>query len=162
MSSSLWPHGLQHPQASLSFTISQSLPKFVSFDSVMLSNHLILFCPFLLLPSVFPYIRVFSSESAFQSSGQSIGISVSISPSSEYSELIYLRMDWFDLLQPKGLSRVFSNITIQKHQFFCAQPSLWSNSHIHTLLLEKPQLLLQWCLSTKWFICFLIHCLGFS
>ena len=127
-------------QAPLFPTISQRLLKFMSVELVMLSNHLILCCPFLLLPSIFPYIRVFSSESALQSDGQSIGISVSISPSSDYSELIYFRMDWFDPLQPKGFSRVFSNITIQKHQFFSAQLSLWSNSHIHILLLEKPQL----------------------
>ena len=63
--------------------------------------------------------------------------SFSISPSSEYSGLISFRMDWLDLLQFKGLSRVFSNTTVQKHQFFCTKPSLWSNSHIHTWLLEK-------------------------
>ena len=65
-------------------------------------------------------------------------VSFSISPSNEYSELISFRMDWFDLLAAKGLSRVFSNTTGRKHQFFGAQPSLWSNSHIHTWLLEKP------------------------
>ena len=64
--------------------------------------------------------------------------SFSISPSSEYSELISFTIDWFDLLQSKGLSRIFSNTTVQKHQFFSAQPSLCSNSHIHTWLLEKP------------------------
>ena len=73
-----------------------------SIESVMPSNHLILCRPLLLLPSIFSSIRVFSSESALQSDGQSIGISVSISPSSDYSELIYFRMDWLDLLAVQG------------------------------------------------------------
>ena len=64
--------------------------------------------------------------------------SFSISPSNEYSGLISFRMDWLDLLAVKGLSRVFSNTTVQKHQFFHTQLSLWSNSHVHTWLLEKP------------------------
>ena len=64
--------------------------------------------------------------------------SFSISPSKEYSGLISFRMDWLDLLESKGLSRLFSNTTVQKHIFFGTQPSLWSNSHIHTWLLEKP------------------------
>ena len=61
----------------------------------------------------------------------------SISPFNEYSGLISFRIDWFDLLESKGLSRVFSNTTVQKHQCFGAQLSLWSNPHIHTWLLEK-------------------------
>ena len=64
--------------------------------------------------------------------------SLSVCPSNEYSELISISIDWFDVLAVLGLSRVFSNITGQKHQFFSTQPSLWSNSHIHTWLLEKP------------------------
>ena len=64
--------------------------------------------------------------------------SLNISLSNEYSGLISFRMDWFDLLAAKGLSRVFSSTTVQKHQFFGTQLSLWSNSHIHTWLLEKP------------------------
>ena len=69
---------------------------------------------------------------------------------------------WFDLLEVQGLSRVFSNTTIWKHQFFGAQPSSWSNSHIHIWLLEKPQLWLYRPLSAKWYLCFLICCLGLS
>ena len=69
--------------------------------------------------------------------------SFNISPSNEYSGLISFRIDWLDLLQSKGLSRVFSNTTVQKHQFFSAKLSLWSKSHIHTQLLEKPQLWLD-------------------
>ena len=64
--------------------------------------------------------------------------SFSIRPSNEYAGLISFRVDWFDLLQSKRLSRVFSNTTVQKHWFFGTQPSLWFNSHNHTWLLEKP------------------------
>ena len=97
MSDSLQPNGLQHGQASLSFTISWSLLKLMSIESVMPSNHLILCCPLLLLPSVFPSIRVFSNGSALHIR-QPKYWSFSISPSNEYSELIAFRIFWFDLL----------------------------------------------------------------
>ena len=90
-------------QASLSITNSWSLLKFMSIESVMPSNHLILCCPLLLLPSIFPSIRVFSNKSILYirwSKYQSF--SFSISPSNEYSGLISLRMDWFDLLAVQG------------------------------------------------------------
>ena len=90
-------------QASLSFTISWSLLKFMSIESVMLSNCLILCCPLLLLPSIFPSIRVFSSESALCIRWRNYwNFSFSISPSSEYSGLISFRIDWFDLLAVQG------------------------------------------------------------
>ena len=73
--------------------------------------------------------------------------SFSISPSNEYSGLISFRIDWFDLLAVQGTSGVFSSTTVQKHQFFGTQPSLWSNSHIRTWLLEKPIALTRW---TSW------------
>ena len=117
-------------QASLSFTISWNLLRFMSSESVMLSNHLIFCCPLLLLPSIFPSIRVFSSESALCIRWQKFW-SFSISPSNEYSGLISFRIDWLDLLAVQGtLSRDFSNTTVQKHQFFGTQLSLQSNSHI--------------------------------
>ena len=121
-------------QASLSFTISRSLFKFMSIELVMPSNHLILCCPLLFLPSVFPSIRVFPNELAPCIRWPKYWSFIfSICPSSEYSELISFRIDWLDLLAVQGtLSRVFSSITVQKHQFFGALPSLWSNSHIHT------------------------------
>ena len=85
-------------KASLSFTISWSLRKLMSIESVMPSNHLILFCPILLLPSIFPSIRVFSSESVLHIRWPKYGsFSFSISPSNEYSGLIPLRTDWLDL-----------------------------------------------------------------
>ena len=127
-------------QDSLSIINSQSLLKLMSIASVMPSNlcHLIL-CHPLLLPSVFPSIRVFSNELVLCIRGQSIGVSASA------SVLPMNIQDWFPLwlaawisLQSKGLSRVFSNTTVQKHQFFGAQPSSQSNSHIHTWPLEKP------------------------
>ena len=88
-------------QASLSFTISRSLLNFMSIESVMLSNHLTLCRPLLLLPSIFPSIRVFSSESALRITWPKYW-SFSISPSNEYSELIFFRIDWFDLLTVQG------------------------------------------------------------
>ena len=110
-----------------------SLLKLMSTESMMPSNHLILCCPLLLLPSIFPSIRVFSNESALHIRWPKYwSFSFSISPFNEYSRLISFRIDWFDLLQSKGLSRVFSSTTDQKHHFFAAQLSLWSNSHIHT------------------------------
>ena len=126
-------------QASLSFTISQSLLKLMSIESVMPSNHLILCCPLLLLPSVFPSIRVFSSESVLRTRWPKYwSFSFSISPSNEYSGLISFWIDWLDLLAVQGTLKSLSNTIVQKHQFFSIQPSLWSNSHIHTWLLEKP------------------------
>ena len=125
-------------QASLSSTVSQSLLKCMSIESMMLSNYLILCCP-LLLPSIFPSIRVFSSELALRIRWPNYwSFSFSINPSNEYSLLISFRIDWFDLVDSKWLSRVFSSITVWKYQFFSTQPSLWSNSHICTWLLEKP------------------------
>ena len=85
-------------QASLSFTISQSLLKFMSIESVMPFNHLILCHPLLLLPSICPSIRVFSNELAFPMVGKYWSSSFSNSSSNEYSEMISFRTDWFDLL----------------------------------------------------------------
>ena len=121
-------------QASLSFTISQSLLKLMSIESVILSSRLILCYPFPLLPSVFPSIRVFSNESAVRIRWPNYwSLSFSISPSSESSGLIFfLGLIGLISLQSKGLSRVFSNTRAQKHQFLGAQASLWSNSYICT------------------------------
>ena len=120
-------------QASLSFTNSQSLLKLMSIESVMPSDHLILCCPLLLLPSILLSIRVFSNKSALLIRWPKYwSFSFSISPFNEYSGLLSFRMDWFDLLTVQELSRVFSNTTVQKHQFFGVQPSSQSNSHIHT------------------------------
>ena len=104
------PHGLQHAKP----TNSQSLLKLMSIESVMPSNHLILCRPLLLLPSILPSIRVFSTESTLCMRWPKFwSFSFSISPSNTYSGLISFMMDWLDPLQSKGLSRVFSNTTLQ-------------------------------------------------
>ena len=95
-------------QASLSITNSRSLPKLMSSESMMPSNHLILSHPLLLLPSIFPNIRVFSSESVLCIKWPKYW-SFSFNPSNKYSGLISFRIDWFDLLAVQGLSRVSSN-----------------------------------------------------
>ena len=124
-------------QASLSFTISWSLLQLMSIESVMPSNHLIFCHPLLSCLQSFPASESFPISQLLASGGQSIGASASVLPMNI--------QDWFPLglaglisLQSEGLARVFSNTRIQKHQFFHTQPSLWSNSHIHTRLLEKP------------------------
>ena len=110
-------------QASLSITNSRSPLKLTSIESVMPSNHLIL-CH-LLLPSIFLNISVFSNESALHIRWPKYwSFSFNISPSNENPGLISLRMDWLDVLQSKGLSRVFSNTTVQKHLFFSTHLSL--------------------------------------
>ena len=90
-------------QVSLSITNSRSLPKFMSIESVMPSNHFVLCCPLLLLPSIFPNIRVFSNESALCIRWPKYwSFSFNISPSSEHSGLISFRMDWLDFLVVQG------------------------------------------------------------
>ena len=108
--------------------VHPQIPKFAqtrSIKLVMPSNHLILCRPLLLLPSIFPSIRVFSNELVLCMRWPKYwSFSFSISPSNEYSGLISFRIDWLDLLAAKGLSRVFSNTTVPKHQFFGDQLSL--------------------------------------
>ena len=125
-------------QSPLSSTISQSLLKFMSTELVMISNHLILCCPLLLCLQSSPALGPFPVNLSFVSGGQTIGASVSA------TVLPMNIQGWFLLgltglmsLQSKGLSRIFSNTTVQKHQFFSTQPSLWTNAHICTWLLEK-------------------------
>ena len=126
-------------QASLSITNSRSSLKLMSIELAMPSSHLILCRPLLLLTPIPPSIRVFSNESTLQMRWPKYwSFSFSISPSNEHPGLISFRMDWLDLLAVQGLSRVFSNTTLQKHQFFSTQLPLQSNSHIHTWPLEKP------------------------
>ena len=120
-------------QDSLSFTLSQSLLKLMSIELMMPSNNLILRCPLLLLPSIFPSIRVFSNELALCIRWPKYwSFSFSICPSNEYSGLISFRIDCFDLLAVQGTLKSLLWSTIQEHQFFGLKPSLWSNCHIHT------------------------------
>ena len=137
VSDSVTPWTAAH-QASLSITSSCSLTKLMSIESVMPSNHLILCCPLLLLPSMFPSIRIFSNESVLCIRWPKYwSFSFSITPVNTQG--------WFPLglsglvsLLSKGLLRVFSSTTVWKYQFSDAQSSLWSSSHIYTWLLEKP------------------------
>ena len=117
-----------------------SLLKLMSIESVIPSNHLILCHPLLLLPSIFPSIRVFSNESVLLIRWpKDWSFSVSISPSSEYAGLISFRMDWLYLLAVQGtLKSLLQHHSSKASVLKSAQLSLWSRSHIHTWLLEKP------------------------
>ena len=120
-------------QVALSITNSRSSLKLMSIESVMPSSHLILCHPLLLLPPIPPSIRVFSNESTVRMRWPSTGVSALASflpkNTQDWSPLEWT--GWISLLS-KGLSRVFSNTTVHKHQFFGAQPSSQSNSHILT------------------------------
>ena len=165
LSATLWTAA---GQAYMALTISQSLLKLMSIESVMPSSHLILGYPLLLLPSLFPSIRVFSNESGLPIRWPCTGASTSA------SVLPMNIQDWFPLgltasvsLLYKGLSSVFSNTTVQKHQFFGAQTSLWSNSQKPYMIIGKViALTIAFTIcrpfSAKWCLCFLIHCLGLS
>ena len=126
-------------QASLSITNSRSSLRLMSIKSVMPPSHLILCHPLLLLPPIPPRIRVFSNESTLRMGGQSTGVSAlaSVLPKNSQGWSPSEWTGWISL-QSKGLSGVFSNTIVQKHQFFGTQPSSQSNSHIHTWLQEKP------------------------
>ena len=120
-------------QASLSITISRSSSKLMSIELVMPSSHLIHCRPLLLLPSIPPIIRVFSNESTLRMRWPKYwSFSFSIIPSTQHQDQSPLEWTGWISLQSKGLSRVFSNTTVQKHQFFSCQLSSQSNSHIHT------------------------------
>jgi len=120
-------------QASLSMTNLRRMLKFTSIELVMPSNHLILCHPLVFLTPVYLSNRVFTNESVLcMKWPKNWSFSFSISPSNEYSGLISFRIDWLDLLQSKGISKGFSNTTLQKYQFFSAQLSSWCNFHIHT------------------------------
>ena len=107
--------------------------KLMSIESVMPSNHLILYRALLLLPSIFPSIRVFSNDSALRIRWPKYwSFGFNISPSNEHPGLISFRMDWLDLLAVQGTLKRLLQHPVQKHQFFGAQPSSQSNSHIHT------------------------------
>ena len=126
-------------QASLSITNSWSSLRLTSIEFVMPSSHLILRRPLLLLPRIPPRIRVFSNESTLHMRWPKYwSFSFSIITSKEIQGWPPSEWTGWISLQSKGLSRVFSNTTVQKHQFFGTQPSSQSNSHIHTWPQEKP------------------------
>ena len=118
------PRGLPHVRLPCPSPTPEACSN-MSIELVMPSNHLIFCCPVLLLPSIFPSIRVFSNESVLHIRWPKYwSFSFSLSASNEYSGLISFRMDWLDLLATQGTLRVFSNTTIQKPQFFSTQLSL--------------------------------------
>ena len=131
ISNPLRPHACQ---ASLPFIISQSLCKVMSIESVMPSNHFVLCCPLILLPSNFPSIRVFANKWPKHWS-----FSFNLSPSNEYSRFIFFRIDWFDLLAVQRTLKSLLQHHSSKASVIGPQPSLWSNSQINTWLLEKLQ-----------------------
>ena len=157
----LQPHGLQYARF-----LCPSLSPGVCSNSCSLSwwyqpTILSSVAHFSSWPQSFPASGSFPVNHLFASGGQSIGsFSFNISPSNEYSGLTSFRIDWFDLAVQTTL-KVFST-AIWKHQFSGTQPSLLSNSHIRTWLLEKPWLWLYRPLLAKWCLCFLIYCLGLS
>ena len=160
MSNSLRPHGLQH-KCSLSFTISQSLLKLMSIESVMLFKHLFLCHPLLLLPSLFPSIRVFSCESALCIRWSKYwSFSFSISPWNEHPGLISFRMDWLDLLAVQGtlkslLQHHSSKASILWHSaFFMVQLS-----HLY-MTTGKTIVLTLLTFFSNMMSLLLIHCLG--
>ena len=126
-------------QASLSIPNSRSLLKLMSVELVMPSNHLIFCCPLLLLPSIFPSIRVFSNESVLciRRPKKYWSFSFSIHPSNEYSGLFPLGLTGLISLPSKGLSRVFSNTIVQKHQFFSTQLSLYMTAEKNIALTRQ-------------------------
>ena len=128
-------------QDSLSITKSWSLLKLMSIELVMPSNHLMLCHPLLLLPSIFPSIRVFSNKSVFHIKWPKYwSFLFSISPSNEYSGLISFRMDWLDLLTVQRTLKSLLQHHSSKATILNIQLSLESNSHIHRRQLEKPKL----------------------
>ena len=148
------------PQASLSITRSWNLLRLMSIESVMPSN-ISSSVPFFSCLQSFPASGSFPMGQFFASSGQSIEASASVLPMT-IQDQHRLGLTGLFSLQSKGLSRVFFNTTVQKHQFLSAQLSLWSNSHIYMWLLGKPWLWLDGHLSAKECLCFLICYLGWS
>ena len=159
MSDSLWPHGLWHTDFPALCHLLEFAQTHVC-DSVMPSNCLILCYPLLLLPSVFPSIRVFSNELAIHIRWLKYwNFSVTISPSNEYSRLIYFSVDCLNLLAKRCL-RVFSSTTVWKYHLFGTQPFFIVQPSQLCMTTEKPQL--YGSLSAKWCLCILIHCLDLS
>ena len=132
MSDSLRPHGLQHTRLLRPSPTPEASSDLMSIESVMPSNHLIL-CHTLLLPSIFPSIRVFSNESVLHIGWPKYwSFSFNSRPSNEYSGLISFRMDWLDLLAVQGTLKSLLQHTVQKQQCLYVQLSLQPNPHIHT------------------------------
>ena len=159
----LRPHGLQLARLPLSITTSQSLLKLMSIESVMPSNHLILCCPLLLPPSIFPSIRIFSNESALCISWPKYwSFSFSISPSNEYSGLISFRIDWLGLLAVQGtLKNLLQHHSSKASVLRCSAFFIVQLSHPY-MATGKTIALTRWTFVGKVMSCFLVCCLGCS
>ena len=128
----MWPHELQHARV-LCHRLSLTLLKCMSMESVMQSNHLILWHPFLLLPSTFPSSRVFSNDHSSHQVVKVLELQLQDQSFQWVFRVDFLRIDWIDLLAVQGTLKSLlqhRSTTIQKHHFFGAHYSLWSNSHI--------------------------------
>ena len=158
MSNSLWHHGLQHarlPCPSLSLGVCSNSCPLSWWCYLTISSSA---TPFSFYLQSFPASGSFPMSQLFTLGGQSTGASASASVLPKNIQGWFpLGLTCFISLQSWGLSRVFSSTIVWTHQFFCAQPSFWSNSHICTWLLEKPQLWLYGPLLAKWCLCFFIH-----
>ena len=144
-------------------TISQSLTKFMSIESVMQSNHPILCHPLLLLPSIFPNIKICSNELALWIRWPKYwNFNFSISPFNEYPGLIYFKIDWFDLLAVLGTFKSLLQHQNLKASILRCSAFVMVHSHLCTWLLERLQPWLCRPLSVKQYLCFLIHWLGLS
>ena len=151
-------------QDSLSFTVSQSPPKLMSIESVMPSNHLILCCPLLCLPSIFPSIRVFSNESVLHIRWPKYwSFSFNISPSNEYSVLISFRIDWFGLLPVKGtLKSLLQHHSSKASILQCSALFIVQISHPYMTTEKKNIDLTRWTFVGKVMSLLFICCLGWS
>ena len=148
-------------QGSLSFTISRSLLKLMSIELVMLSNHFIVCHPLLLLPSIFPRIRVFSSESVLCMRWPKYwSLRFSVSPSNEHSGLISFRIDWLDLLVVQGTSKnLLQHHSSKASIVWCSAFFIVQLSHPY-MTTGKAIALTIWAFVSNVCLCFLIHCLG--
>ena len=148
-------------QASLSFSFSRNLLKLMSIESVMPFKHLILCCPFLLLPSVFPSIRIFSKELTIHTRWPKYwSFNFNISPSDEYSGLISFRINWLDLLAVQGaLKSLIQHHSLKASILWCSAFFMVQLSFLY-MTTGKTIAWLYGPLLAKWYLCFLIHCLG--
>ena len=141
---SLWPHGLQHARLPCPSPTPGVYSKLMYIESMMPSNHLLLCCPLLLPPSVFPSIRVFSNASVLCIRWPKYwSFSFTISPSNEYSWLISFRKDWLDLLAVQGTLKSLLHCCSSKASIFLRLAFFIVQLYIHTGLLEKPHLWLD-------------------
>ena len=160
MSNSSQPHGVQPAR----LTCPSYLFKLMSSEVVIPSNHFILCCPLLVLPSIFPSIRVFSNESALRIRWPKYwSFSFSISPSNEYSGLISFRIGWFDLLTVQGTLKILlQNHSSKASVLWCSDFFMIQLSHLYMTTEKNHSFVHMEHLSAKQYLCFLVCCLDLS